>query len=138
MVTRAQRPFLLLVLAAVVALAASAGLPGAGAQGGAPAASPIAGDGMWIWYVSRAQGGNVDRIARRARNRGIEVLFIKSGDAGHTWSQFTPQLVAALKARGLRVCAWQFVYGRRPKAEAWVSAQAKRRRADCLVIDAEG
>lgn len=138
MVTRAPRALLLLALAAIAALSASAALPGAGAQGPAPQANPIAGNGMWIWYVSRAAGGNVNRIARRARNRNIKVVFIKSGDAGHTWSQFTPQLVSALKSRGLRVCAWQFVYGRRPKAEAWVGAQAKRRGADCLVIDAEG
>ncbi len=70
---------------------------------------------MWIWYVSRAQGGNVNRIAKRARNRGIEYVLIKAGDAGRTWSQFSPALVKALHARGLKVCAWQFVYGDNPE-----------------------
>lgn len=100
--------------------------------------NPFYGDGMWIWYVSKAARGNVDRIARRAHRRGIETLYIKSGDAGSTWSQFSPTLVSALKARGLNVCGWQFVYGRRPKAEARVGAATVRRGADCLVIDGEG
>ncbi len=43
-----------------------------------------------------------------------------------------------LRARGLRVCAWQFVYGRRPEAEAAVAARAVRAGADCFVVDAEG
>ncbi|HEX2359695.1 MAG TPA: peptidoglycan-binding domain-containing protein [Solirubrobacterales bacterium] len=102
------------------------------------ATSPLAGDGMWIWYVSKAQRGNVNAIAAKARRRGIETVLIKSGDAGRYWSQFSASLVAALKARGLDVCGWQFVYGRKPKAEANVGAAAVARGADCLVIDAEG
>jgi hypothetical protein len=100
-------------------------------------ANPFYGDGMWIWYVSKAAGGNVNRIARKAHRRGIETLFIKSGDGGSTWGQFSPQLVSALKARGLNVCGWQFVYGSHPKREARVGAATVRRGADCLVIDAE-
>jgi DNA-binding Lrp family transcriptional regulator len=34
------------------------------------------------------------------------------------WSQFNAAAVAALKATGLRVCGWQFVYGREPLNEA--------------------
>lgn len=98
---------------------------------------PLAGDGMWIWYVSKA-GGSAARIAKKAKRRGIEVVLIKAGDAGSTWSQFSASLVSELKARGLKVCGWQFVYGRRPKAEAKVGAAAAGRGADCLVIDAEG
>jgi hypothetical protein len=99
--------------------------------------SPLAGDGMWIWYVSKA-GGSAARIAKKAKRRGIEVVLIKSGDAGSTWSQFSSSLVSELHARGLKVCGWQFVYGRSPKAEARAGASAMARGADCLVIDAEG
>ena len=95
----------------------------------------MAGDGMWIWYLSRAQGGNVNRIAKQAHKRGIEYVLVKSGDAGHTWSQFSPSLVSALHARGLKVCGWQFVYGDNPKGEAKVGAAAMARGADCLVGD---
>ena len=47
-------------------------------------------------------------------------------------------LVQALHRGGLDVCAWQFVYGDTPVAEAKVGAAAVARGADCLVIDAEG
>jgi hypothetical protein len=103
-----------------------------------PATNPLKGDGMWIWYVKRAQGGRVKGIIGRARKRGIETVLIKSGDAGSTWSQFSSRLVSRLQARGLKVCAWQFVYGNSPVAEARVGAASVAKGADCLVIDAEG
>src|ERR1039458_10849847 len=53
------------------------------------------------------------------------------------WSQFNPQLVSVLHANHLRVCAWQYVYGDNPAAEARVGAAAVNDGADCLVIDAE-
>jgi hypothetical protein len=135
--TRAVR--VLLGVAALLGTCAVLATP-ARAQGPAPLPpdSPLAGDGMWIWYVSKAQGGNVNRVAKKARRHGIETVFIKSGDAGSYWRQFSPALVSALKARGLNVCAWQFVYGRGVKKEADVAARAVRNGADCFVIDAEG
>jgi hypothetical protein len=45
--------------------------------------------------------------------------------------------VSALKARGLKVCAWQYVYGAHPADEAVVGAGAVALGADCLIIDAE-
>ena len=127
---------------ALAALAALSPLTGSAASQTAEPApvenNPMAGDGMWIWYVSKAQGGNVARIAAKAKRAGMEYVLIKSGDAGSTWSQFSPGLVSALHARGLKVCAWQFVYGRSPKAEADVGVRSVQRGADCLVIDAEG
>ena len=53
------------------------------------------------------------------------------------WAQFNPELVAALKANGLRACAWQYVYGNDPLGEASLGADAIADGADCLVIDAE-
>jgi peptidoglycan hydrolase-like protein with peptidoglycan-binding domain len=105
----------------------------------APQASGAAFDqnGMWIWYVAKAGGGDPGRIAARAKAHGIGTVFIKAGDGTGSWSQFTPQLVTALERRGLSVCAWVFVYGSNPVGEARVSAEAVRRGAECLVIDAE-
>ena len=124
--------------AAAILLAGPLARPASSQQTEAAVSNPMAGDGMWIWYLSRAQGGNVNRIAKKAHRRGIEYVLVKSGDAGNTWSQFSPSLVSALHARGLRVCGWQFVYGRNVKREAAVGAAAVARGADCLVIDAEG
>jgi hypothetical protein len=99
--------------------------------------NPYRGDGMWIWYVRRSSGGRVKRIVRKAKRHGIKVLYIKSSDGTTEWDQFTRGLVRKLHRRNLRVCAWQYVYGRRPAAEARRGAQAVRQGADCLVVDAE-
>ena len=103
--------------------------------GALPAA--FAGNGMWIWYVAKSDAGNLDAIGARAQAAGIGTVFVKSADAGTVWSQFSPQLVADLHARGLRVCAWQFVYGDDPLAEARAAIASIAAGADCFVIDAE-
>ncbi len=99
--------------------------------------NPFAVRGMWIWYVSQSDGGNLASIIADARTYGIGTLLIKSGDGTGAWSQFNSQLVSTLHAAGLKVCAWQYVYGDNPTAEAQVGAQAVTDGADCLVIDAE-
>jgi hypothetical protein len=130
--------------AAITALAA--GTPPAAARPASQTPHPVApqadaaafaANGMWIWYVDKANGGSPARIAARAKARDIGTVLIKAGDGGAPWSQFTPQLVTALTKRGLNVCAWVFVYGSDPVGEARVSAEAARRGAECLVIDAE-
>src|SRR3954468_16772851 len=103
-----------------------------------PSGTAFDGGGMWIWYVNKANGGNTDAIIAQAQAHGISTVFVKSGDGGSYWSQFSPALVSALKAGGLRVCAWQYVYGSNPSAEAAVAARAiTEAGADCFVIDAE-
>ncbi len=93
--------------------------------------------GMWIWELAKTDGGNVPAIIAQAKASAVGTLFIKSSDGTEFWSQFTPQLVATLHASGLKVCAWQYVYGRHPKREAAVGAREVGDGADCLVIDAE-
>ena len=61
---------------------------------------------------------------------GIETVLIKSGDGKKYWSQFSSSLVSALKARGINVCAWQFVYGR--------AAAREHRGADAAVFRPSG
>lgn len=145
-------PALLVALLALAALLApgSAGAETGGAgdetgnavgdvEGGATLGnSPFDRQGMWIWYVSRSEGGSVGAIVARARRYGIGTVYIKAGDGGGAWSQFTAPLVQALHGGGLDVCAWQFVYGDHPVAEAKVGAAAVAKGADCLAIDAEG
>lgn len=100
--------------------------------------NPLGGRGMWIWYVSRSDRGNIASIIADAHRFGVSTLMIKSGDGTSFWSQFSPQLVSTLHANRLRVCAWQYVYGTHPGAEAKIGAAAVRNGADCLLIDAEG
>jgi peptidoglycan hydrolase-like protein with peptidoglycan-binding domain len=124
----------LLVAIAVLFLTTTALLAWATPRAGA---SALTGRGMWIWHLDRSDGGNVAAIAARARAAGVKTVLVKSSDGGSYWSQFSPQLVSALHAAGLNVCAWQYVYGSLPLSEAALGARAVRVGADCLVIDAE-
>ncbi len=100
--------------------------------------NPLAANGMWIWYLSRSSHGKLGAIAKKARAHGIGTVLIKSGDGTTYWNQFSPSVVAGLHARGLNVCAWQFLYGSKPGKEARVGAAAVANGADCLVMDVEG
>lgn len=93
--------------------------------------------GMWVWYVSHSEGGSLSAIIARAKRNDIGTVYVKAADGAGAWSQFSKGLVQALHAGGLDVCAWQFVYGDSPVAEAKVAAAAVKKGADCFVIDAE-
>jgi hypothetical protein len=146
---RLRRSRKLLALVASLAIVMVAGSLAGGAlsqtpgstpttETGQKAKHPLAGDGMWIWYLSRSAHGNLGKIANKAHARGIETVLIKSGDGTRYWGQFSSSMVSRLHARGLNVCAWQFIYGRKPGKEARVGAAAVARGADCLVMDVEG
>jgi hypothetical protein len=92
---------------------------------------------MWIWYLTSSDGGSPATIISRAHATGVRTLIIKSGDGTNYWSQFAHPLVRELRAGGLHVCAWQYVYGTDPVGEADTAARAVRAGAQCLVIDAE-
>jgi Putative peptidoglycan binding domain len=91
---------------------------------------------MWIWLMPRSSRGDLDAIVSKARRHGIENVVVKGGNGTAKLRQFSGRLVSRLRAGGLRVCAYQFVFGRRPATEARVGARLARM-ADCLVIDAE-
>jgi hypothetical protein len=93
--------------------------------------------GMWVWYVSHSEGGSVSAIIARAKRNDVGTVYVKAADGGGAWSQFNKGLIQALHRGGLDVCAWQFVYGDSPVAEAKVAAAAVKKGADCFVIDAE-
>jgi peptidoglycan hydrolase-like protein with peptidoglycan-binding domain len=102
-----------------------------------PRTNPFNGRAMWIWEMRYTDGGNVAAIVAQARRYGIRTLYVKSSDGTSWWPQFSRGLVTALHEAGLRACAWQYVYGLRPAAEANLGYRAARDGADCLVIDAE-
>jgi hypothetical protein len=129
---------LLLAFAALCARAARSAAEVSGAPGGTATPSGFESQGMWVWYVSKSNRGNVAQIIERAKRSRVGTVYIKAGDATTTWSQFTSSLVDALHAGGLKVCAWQFVYGNAPYKEAGVGAASVAKGADCLIIDAEG
>jgi hypothetical protein len=128
----------------LAALTLAVGLPStlpasAGAQAPVQPASVPAfdGDAMWIWLMTRTEGGNAARIVARAKRSGLELVILKAGNEGTQWTQLNPWLVSTLHRAGVRVCGYHFVYGRTPIAEARLSARIAKTGADCLVIDAE-
>jgi hypothetical protein len=128
-----------LALPALPAPRAAADTGGAGMfeNSGVGRHSPFVRQGMWIWYVDQSQGGYLPAIVANAHRHHIGTVYVKSGDGTTYWEQFNGPLVAELHRAGLKVCAWQFVYGNRPDAEARIGARAVEAGADCLVIDAE-
>jgi hypothetical protein len=124
---------LALLLAATTAAPAAAGARAHDAR-----SNPLDGTGMWIWQAPLSSGGNPARIGAQARSYRVRTVYLKSSDGTFMWRQFTPAYLAALKAQGLRVCAWQYVYGTHPEAEAALGARAVQSGANCLIIDAEG
>jgi Putative peptidoglycan binding domain len=136
---RRRTALALTLLAGLLAVAAGPLAGGASSQTSADAQkNPLGGDGMWIWYLSKSSHGKLGAIAKKAHGHGIDTVLIKSGDGTTYWGQFSSGVVSGLHSRGLNVCAWQFIYGRKPGREARVGAAAVARGADCLVLDVEG
>ncbi|HEX4789399.1 MAG TPA: peptidoglycan-binding domain-containing protein [Actinospica sp.] len=132
-----RAPRRLLCLTLISACAVLAALLAVGPSRAAARGNPLSGRAMWIWELPDTDGGNLSAIVSEAKRYGIATLLIKSGDGTSMWSQFNSALVRTLHANGIRVCAWQYVYGSHPAAEADVGAAAVHDGADCLVIDAE-
>jgi hypothetical protein len=144
---------LVVVCGAVTAPASAAGGGGSGLGGGSSSptgggstvvhnstggrGNPLNGRAMWIWEMPKSDGGNLTSLISDAHRFGLSTLIIKSSDGTDMWSQFDPQLVSALHANGIKVCAWQYVYGNAPVTEAYKGAAAVHDGADCLIIDAE-
>lgn len=102
------------------------------------AVDPFQARGMWIWELGASNGGSLSSIITQAQRYQVKTLYIKSSDGTGMWAQFTRALVSRLHHAGIKVCAWQFVYGVYPRYEALAGADAVKDGADCLVIDAEG
>ena len=103
----------------------------------ADAASPFRGNASWVWYVS-ASGGSAEAMARKADRRGLDAVYVKSGDAGNYWSQFDSgarPLRPRARPRRLRLAVR---LRQRSEAARRRSAPPRSPRgADCLIIDAE-
>ncbi|MGI8440623.1 MAG: hypothetical protein ACR2NV_10620 [Thermoleophilaceae bacterium] len=103
----------------------------------APASNPLQGRAMWIWIVKSSSGGDPAKIADRAKRHGINTVIVKAVQGSSYMPQFNSGFVRALKARGLRVCAYGRLLGAQPASEATQAARAVREGAECFVIDAE-
>ncbi|MBE3574269.1 MAG: hypothetical protein IMW99_02240 [Firmicutes bacterium] len=95
------------------------------------------GRGLWVWYLSKAEGGDLGRMVERARAAHLDWVAIKGGDGVRIWKQLTPAVVQAFRAAGIKVLGWVFVYGNAPAGEARVASAVLATGCDGLIVDAE-
>lgn len=126
------------------ALAAAATASARAGQTVQPAPMPIAGKGMWIYEFDKVARGNVRRLVRDAKVRGLTHIYVRAGSsvAGLSGFRDIAKILPVAHAAGLKVIAWYFPYLRAPAADAramrWVANhQVNGHRVDGLAADVE-
>lgn len=112
-------------------------------EGGVAMPAPWSGTGAWIWYLS--QCGSVEQAIADAKAAGLSWVALKysdgadygDGESANVFRNQFLQATPALKAAGLKVLAYCYVYGQDPAGEAAVVGTAAADGADGIVLDAE-
>ena len=105
----------------------------------------LTGKGWFIWQVSRCEHGSAKAIADKAEAAGLSHVLIKVAERTYSYGlnwhgqdQVAP-VAEALRAKGIQVWGWHYVYGQKPVDEAKIAVQRARQLGlDGYVIDAEG
>lgn len=106
----------------------------------------LKGKGFYIWKVLNCDYGDPEVIAKRARVANLSHVLIKISDGVKTYNyDFTRNVdlvapvAAALRANGIQVWGWQYIYGFDPIAEARMAIQRMNElNLHGFVINAEG
>jgi hypothetical protein len=96
--------------------------------------------GMWVWNLTRCEGGDPEKIAAKAKRVGLDHLVLKIADGTALFNgTLLKPVVETLKAKGLAVLVWPYTYGKHPEREAEVfGVRAVKLGADGLIVDLEG
>ncbi len=105
----------------------------------------LKGKGFYIWKIPDCEGGDANKIANVAKAAGLSHVLIKIADGIYTYNydwnkrvDLVPPVANALRARGIQVWGWQFVYGSYPSKEADIAIKRiKELNLDGFAIDAE-
>ena len=105
----------------------------------------LEGKGIWIWKIPQCESGNAQSIANVASSAGYSHALIKIADSSYayntdktTGADLIPAVVDALRAKGILVWGWHYVYGYNPSGEAAIAiSQCNKYNLDGYVIDAE-
>ncbi len=105
----------------------------------------LEGKGFFTWKIPNCEKGNPKQIASLASAAGLSHLVVKIADGpmvyNGTWgdtTDYTTPLVSALRARGIKVWGWHYIYGDSPINEANVGiARIRQYNLDGYVIDVE-
>jgi len=105
----------------------------------------LKGKGFFIWRIPACEGGSAQKIAAEAKAAGLSHVLIKIADGIYTYNydwtnhvDLVPPVAQALRAKGIQVWGWHYVYGNSPTAEADIAVKRiKELNLDGYVIDAE-
>lgn len=105
----------------------------------------LTGNGWYIWKIKDCEGGNVNAIAAKAKACNITHIEIKvcNGTGIYninplTRADLVPALVTALRAHGISVWGWGYVYGNDPNGEAAIATRRVNELGlDGFIVDAE-
>jgi len=105
----------------------------------------LQGKGFFIWQIPRSEGGNATTIARLAGEAGLTHVLIKIADGTSaynldlsTGADLVPAVAQALRARGIQVGGWHWVYGYDPVREADIAIRRTLELdLDIYVVNAE-
>ncbi len=95
------------------------------------------GAGLWVVDLPEADGGTADALIARARAARASTVLLRLPNLGRGLGEFNGKLVADLKAGGVQLCAWQYLFGVDPAAEAALAIEAVKAGAACLVMNVE-
>lgn len=106
----------------------------------------LKGKGFFIWKIRDCERGEPESIATAAQDARLTHVLIKVADRSYahnidskTKTDLVPPVAAALRARGIQVWGWHYVYGEDPMGEARIAIRrAQELGLDGYVIDAEG
>lgn len=107
------------------------------AVGRNPVPAEFKGTGLWVVDLPEADGGTAEALVARARAARADTILLRLPNLGRGLGEFNTALVDALKVQGVRLCAWQYLFGEDPEAEAALALQAIRAGATCFAINAE-
>lgn len=111
----------------------------------------INGKSIMSWNVPAVQGGDPERFVELLKTMNFEGVMLKAADGPYvqTVSRYSPwpnwgenvreELIVALRAAGLKIFFWHFVYGSYPDGELAIAReQVDRFQPDGYVWNVEG
>ena len=105
----------------------------------------LEGKGFFTWKIPNCEHGDAAQIATHAKEAGLSHLVLKIADGtmiyNGNWGDpkdYTTPVVSALRARGIKVWGWHYIYGDNPIGEANVAiTRIRQYKLDGYVIDVE-
>ena len=97
----------------------------------------LSGKGFYIWQLPSCEDGDPEKLAEEIIKAGISHALVKIADGEVTYNVYkgidmAPAAIKALKAVGITVWGWQYIYGYNPEDEAAIAIQR------CVNLEVEG